>query len=69
MRFVTVRYEKNPDRPWTYTDEKGEYNVGDRVLVPMRNQQVIGIVDEVNVTPPSFVCKPVISLAPAASEG
>ena len=61
--FVSVKFREADARSYTYLANE-DFNPGDRVLVDVKGEQKVVVVDAINLPEPSFACKPIIGRAP-----
>lgn len=61
--FVSVKFRAADARSYTYLANE-DFNPGDRVLVDVKGEQKVVVVDAINLPEPSFACKPIIGRAP-----
>jgi hypothetical protein len=60
--FTSVKFREADARSYTYFANEA-YSPGDRVLVDVKGEQKIVIVDAVDLPEPSFTCKPILGRA------
>ena len=60
--FVSVKFREGDARTYTYRANEA-FSPGDRVLVDVKGEQKIVLVDGVDLPEPSFECKEIIGMA------
>ncbi len=61
--FVSVKFRREDTRSYTYLANE-PFSVGDAVLVDVKGEKKVVVVDSVDLPEPSFACKPIIGIAP-----
>lgn len=61
--FVSVKFRADDMRSYTYLANEA-FSAGDAVLVDVKGEQKVVIVDATDLPEPSFACKPIIGRAP-----
>lgn len=61
--FVSVKFRAADARSYTYL-AKEAFAAGDAVIVDVKGEQKVVVVDAINLPEPSFACKPIIGRAP-----
>lgn len=66
--FVSVKFRAADTRSYTYLANEA-FSAGDTVLVDVKGEQKVVVVDAIDLPEPSFACKPIIGRAPEKAAG
>lgn len=61
--FVSVKFREGDVKTYTYQSDV-PYFAGDHVLVDVKGEQKVVIVDQIDLPQPKFECKPILGMAP-----
>ena len=64
--FVSVKFRAADARSYTYLANEA-FASGDAVLVDVKGEQKVVVVDAIDLPEPSFACKPILGRAPEKS--
>ena len=67
-QFVSVKFNPEQERTYTYRNDLAPVAVDDRVQVEARGKTKTATVVDVSNDDPGFPCKPIIGLAPENDE-